>query len=323
MADTQTDVITTRTFFHVPSESDAAALPPDEYEARFLQVQADTVRAFRNHPPIPDEVLNDRDTARRYFGVWQMNHSFFAKMFPSYLMNIAAKCPYQDVRREILHDCWDEEVSDPDADGMCHIEVLYYDSGQLGITREEAEAFEPTPIFMACMHALDNLSRTLTWQGGYAAVGGLESIRVAVKRGYLDKGEFEGPWAASANRVEKLCGIPEGSPDERRAPSGQGPTPRRRGAGHPQEVRHYTGDPGRNILGHQDRPVVPGHHHERADTLGPGRHRPPCRRARRHLKEAPPCADLNTTVRRSWSGFGYLTVMVRSTTSRAGPEPGP
>ncbi len=211
MADTQTDVITTKTFFRAPPSTDAAPLPPDEYEARFLQAQADTVRAYPNHPPIPDEVLNDPDKARRYFGVWQMNHSFFAKMFPSYLMNIAAKCPYQDVRREILHDCWDEEVSDPDADGMCHIEVLYYDSLQLGITREEAEAFEPTPIFMACMHALDNLSRTLTWQGGYAAIGGLESIRVAVKRGFLDKGEFEGPWAASANRVEKLCGIPEGS----------------------------------------------------------------------------------------------------------------
>ena len=83
MADTQTDVITTKTFFRVPSESDAAALPPDEYEARFLQVQAEAVRAFRNHPPLPDEVLNDREKARRYFGVWQMNHSFFARCFPA------------------------------------------------------------------------------------------------------------------------------------------------------------------------------------------------------------------------------------------------
>ena len=211
MADTQTDVITTKTYFRVPPEADGPPLSPEEYEGRFLQAQADVVRTYHNHPPIPDEVRNDPEKAKRYFGVWQMNHSFFAKMFPSYLMNIAARCPYQDVRREILHDCWDEEVTDPDADGMCHIEVLYYDSRQLGITREEAEAFEPTPIFMACMHALDNLSRTLTWQGGYAAIGGLESIRVAVKRGYLDKGEFEGPWAASANTVEKLCGIPHGS----------------------------------------------------------------------------------------------------------------
>ena len=143
MADSQTDVITTKTFFRMPAGADGAALAPDEYEARFLQAQADAVRAYPNHPPIPDEVLNDPDKARRYFGVWQMNHSFFAKMFPSYLMNIAARCPYQDVRREILHDCWDEEVTDPDADGMCHIEVLYYDSKQLGITRKRRRRSSP------------------------------------------------------------------------------------------------------------------------------------------------------------------------------------
>ena len=211
MNDHNTDVITTKTFFRAPVGTELDTLPPDEFEHRFLQAQTEATKSFRNHPALPDEVLNDPEKARRFFGVWQMNHSFFAKMFPSYLMNIAAKCPYQDVRREILQDCWDEEVTDPDADGMCHIEVLYYDSQKLGISREEAEAFEPTPIFMACMHALENLSRTLTWQGGFAAIGGLESIRVAVKRGYFEKGEFEGPWAASASTVEELCDIPRGS----------------------------------------------------------------------------------------------------------------
>ena len=286
MSDAQADVITTKTFFRVPPETGGPAFSPEEYEGRFLQAQADVVRTYTKHPPIPDEVLNDREKARRYFGVWQMNHSFFAKMFPSYLMNIAAKCPYQDVRREILHDCWDEEVSDPDADGMCHIEVLYYDSLQLGITREEAEAFEPTPIFMACMHALDNLSRTLTWQGGYAAIGGLESIRVAVKRGYLDKGEFEGPWAASANRGGKAMRHTGRVFDERRPPPEQGPGPRRRGAGHPQEIRHHPGDPGRDILGHSDGQVLPRDHHEGADTPGPGRHRAPGGRVVGHLTGA-------------------------------------
>ena len=82
MADAQTDVITTKTFFRVPPESDAAPLPPDEYEARFLQAQADTVRAYPNHPPIPDEVLTDSDKARRYFGVWAEEPQFLRQDVP-------------------------------------------------------------------------------------------------------------------------------------------------------------------------------------------------------------------------------------------------
>ena len=69
----------------------------------------------------------------------------------------------------------DEEVADPDAQGLSHIEVLYRDVEVVGIAREEVENFQPTPVLMACMHALDNLTRTLPWQGGYAAMGGIGS----------------------------------------------------------------------------------------------------------------------------------------------------
>lgn len=212
MVDVNTDVITTKTIYRHSLELASNALSPEEYESRFLQVQAETVKSFKNRqPPLPTEVLRDREKARRYFGVWQMNHSFFAKMFPSYLMNVAAKCPYQDVRREILKDCNDEEVSDPDARGMCHIEVLYHDAEKLGISRDEVEAFEPTPVLLTCVHALENLSRVLDWEGGYAAIGGLEAIRVAVARGYLTREEFSGPWAGGARSVEDLCGLSRGS----------------------------------------------------------------------------------------------------------------
>ena len=212
MSALNTDVITTKTVYRTPLEFAPNALPPDQYVDAFLKVQAETVRSFQSgKPQLPAEVLENQATARRYFGVWQMNHSFFAKMFPSYLMNVAAKCPYQDVRREILKDCNDEEVSDPDANGLCHIEVLYHDAALFGISREEVEAFEPTAILLTCIHAIDNLTRILSWEGGYAAVGGLEAIRVAVARGYISREEFSGPWAGGAKTVEELCGLPKGS----------------------------------------------------------------------------------------------------------------
>ena len=206
--------IVTKTFFRYSLERSPDALAPKEYEDKFLQAVADSFRAFQKDHidiPLPEEVLKDTKVARRFFGIQRMLHSFFAKMFPSYLMNVAARCPYQDVRREILKDCWDEEVSDPDAQGMCHIEVLHRDVGLLGISHEEVENFEPTPVLMACTHALDNLSRTLPWEGGYAAIGGLESARIAVARGYLDRDEDSVTARERGKTLEELCGLPKGA----------------------------------------------------------------------------------------------------------------
>src|SRR5205823_6377485 len=98
---------------------------------------------------------------------------------------------------------------DPDAGGICHIEVLYHDAEMLGMSRTEVEAFEPTPIIMACVHTLDNLTKTLSWEGGYAATGGLEALRVAIKRGYLEGTEYFGRY--TEDDIERICGIPAGS----------------------------------------------------------------------------------------------------------------
>lgn len=206
------DTRVTRTYFLSPFERSPDAFSPDEYEHKFLQAIADSFRAFRtDHVRLPDIVLKDQKVARRFFGIERMLHSLFAKQFPSYLMNVAASCPYQDVRQDILKDCWDEEVADPDAQGQSHIEVLYGDVAAMGIPQEEVENFEPTPVLMACMHALDNLTRTLPWQGGYAAMGGLEAARVAVARGYMRKDEDAIAASYGGQSIEALCGIPEGS----------------------------------------------------------------------------------------------------------------
>ena len=201
----------TTTVFRSSLERAPNALSAEEYERKFLEVVTESFKLFRSdNTPLPQELFDDPDKAKRYFGIYRMLHSFFAKMFPSFLLNVASRCPYQDVRREILKDCWDEEVSDPDANGMCHIEVLHHDAEQLGVSREEVESFEPTPIIMSCTHALDNLSRTLPWEGGYAAIGGLEVARLAVRRGYLSEAEL-GFGVAPSRQMEDLCKLPKGS----------------------------------------------------------------------------------------------------------------
>jgi pyrroloquinoline quinone (PQQ) biosynthesis protein C len=210
MSAAATDVITSKTFFLPSSQVAEPALSPDEYEHRFLEAIAESVRAFKpDNQPLPEEVLRDPARASRYFAVEGLTHSFFAKVFPSCLMNVAAKCPYQDVRREIIEDCYCEEVNDPDAGDICHVEILYRDAQALGMSREEVEAFEPTPIIMACVHALDNLTRILPWEGGYAATGGLEALRVAIKRDYLSGAEYFG--RSREPDIEQICGIPDGT----------------------------------------------------------------------------------------------------------------
>ncbi|HLY65787.1 MAG TPA: hypothetical protein VKU60_09660 [Chloroflexota bacterium] len=203
------DTIVTRTLF-TGETSGQPALSPDDYEHRFLETIADAVRSLQAPQAIvPDDLLNDPQRLMRYFGVEAVTHSFFAKMFPSYLMNVAAKCPFQDVRREIIEDCYCEEVNDPDAGDISHIDVLYRDGETLGISREEAEGMQPSLVMMLCMHTLDNLSKILPWQAGYATTGGLEAIQIAIKRGYLTREEFSGRYPPA--EIERLCQLPDGS----------------------------------------------------------------------------------------------------------------
>ena len=119
-------------------------------------------------------------------------------------------------------------MSDPDADGMCHIEVLYYDSGQLGITREEAEAFEPTPIFMACMHALDKPEPNADVAGRLRRGGRPGKHPGGGQAGLSRKGRVRGPVGGQRQPGGEALRHPGRLLDERRSPSGKGSAPRRR-----------------------------------------------------------------------------------------------
>lgn len=153
-------------------EYSSNAMSEQEFEDRIIET---VVRARLNMDAgyaFPDGL--DHAKGRLYHGTFLSHFSFFAWKFPSWLMEIASRCPYQDVRREIIHDCVDEEVADDEADGLCHLDLLYEEVEACGIPRAQVAALEPTPVVLACVHALENFSRTLSWQGAYAAMAALE-----------------------------------------------------------------------------------------------------------------------------------------------------
>lgn len=154
----------------------------EEFQGAVVEAAVQTsLRMFAGYA-FPESL--DEEQARKFHGTFMTYFSFFAWKFPSWLMNVAAACPFQDVRRTIIEDCVDEEVGDEDANGRCHIEVLYDEAEACGVSREEIFAAEPTPVLLACIHALENMSLTLGWETSFAAMSGLEvlSSRPAVDR---------------------------------------------------------------------------------------------------------------------------------------------
>jgi pyrroloquinoline quinone (PQQ) biosynthesis protein C len=153
-----------------PRSADARS--EEEFEALLI----DTVVSSQLHVgdlfSIPAEL--GQDQARLFHATWLKYFSFFAWKFPSCLLAVASRCPYQDVRREIIEDCVDEEVGDEDASGRCHVDVLYEEAEACGITRDEIAATPPTPTILAAINTLDNLSRSLSWEASFCAVAALE-----------------------------------------------------------------------------------------------------------------------------------------------------
>jgi pyrroloquinoline quinone (PQQ) biosynthesis protein C len=158
----------------LPVEGDQAPWSEQEFQDLMVEAAVQTsLRMFSGYA-FPDGL--DEAGARKFHGTFLKYFSFFAWKFPSWLMNVAAACPFQDVRRSIIEDCVDEEVGDVDANGRCHIDVLYDEAEACGISRAEIYDAEATPVLLACIHALENFSLTLGWDVGLAALGGLEIL---------------------------------------------------------------------------------------------------------------------------------------------------
>lgn len=148
--------------------------PPDEFRARLIETAV--TAQMDSFPKMGMPAEYDQAQARLFHATHLAAFSYFAWRFPSWLLEIASRCPYQDVRREIIEDCVDEEVGDDDAGGRCHVDVLYEEAEACGISREQIASTEPSPLLLTCILAFDDLARTLPWEAAYAAIGALEII---------------------------------------------------------------------------------------------------------------------------------------------------
>jgi pyrroloquinoline quinone (PQQ) biosynthesis protein C len=158
----------------VPARS-ADALPAEQFQDELVETIVRTALTAGLGYGMPEGITQAQ--GRLFHATYLTHFSFFAWRFPSWLQAIGSQCPHQDVRRTIIEDCVDEEVGDVDADGRCHIDVLYEEAEACGVTREEISLVEPTPIVLASCHAFENFARTLGWETGMAALSALEIIQ--------------------------------------------------------------------------------------------------------------------------------------------------
>jgi pyrroloquinoline quinone (PQQ) biosynthesis protein C len=182
---------------------------PEHFETELVELAVKTQMEAFGRTRMPEDL--DREQARLYHATWLQNFSYFAWRFPSWLLDIGSRCPYQDVRREIIQDCVDEEVGDEDAGGRCHIDVLYEEAEACGLSRDQITAAEPTPVVHACVLALDDLARTLSWEASYASVAALEIVSskpaVEFRNSILTEEQKSMTLGAQANTLADRLGI--------------------------------------------------------------------------------------------------------------------
>jgi pyrroloquinoline quinone (PQQ) biosynthesis protein C len=186
-------------------------LPAEEFKARLVDTIVRARLAMDAGYAFPTEL--DHAEARLYHATFLANFSFFAWKFPSWLMEVSSRCPHQDVRRTIIEDCVDEEVGDVDADGRCHVDVLYDEAEACGISRETIAGMRATPVTIACIHAFENFSRTLSWQGGFAALSALEigstQEAVTLRKQLLSETQLEsGLSGRTSQSLSERTGLP-------------------------------------------------------------------------------------------------------------------
>ncbi|BBY38020.1 hypothetical protein MMAN_21540 [Mycobacterium mantenii] len=188
-----------------------SSISPEEFQAQLVEVIVKTAAEHMKKPfAIPQHY--DQTQARLYHATAMKYFSFFAWRFPSWLLEVASRCPYQDVRREIIQDCVDEEVGDEDANGRCHVDVLYDEVEACGIAREDVAATPPSPLIQTCVLALDDLARTLPWEAAYAAIAGLEIMNskpaVELRMKLMTPEQIESAMSAMSSSLPERLGIP-------------------------------------------------------------------------------------------------------------------
>jgi pyrroloquinoline quinone (PQQ) biosynthesis protein C len=139
---------------------------------------------------------------------WLKHFHHFASSFPRWLANVAGACPHSEVRRHLIRNMWDEEVSDSRA-GECHVDLLLRMAEGLGVRRGEVQATPELPTTTVALRTWDNLTRSRTWLEGLATLQFLERTNdedLAKKYGLLPQLNVN-PWESLGLSHEALAFI--------------------------------------------------------------------------------------------------------------------
>lgn len=139
---------------------------------------------------------------------WLRHFYHFASNFPRWLANVAGACPHLEVRRHLIRNMWDEEVSDSRAE-ECHVDLLLRMAEGLGVSRDEVRATPELPTTTVALHTWDNLTRSRTWLEGLATLQFLERTNdedLATKYGLLPQLNVN-PWEALGLSHEAMAFI--------------------------------------------------------------------------------------------------------------------
>ena len=106
-------------------------------------------------------------------GVYALEHSVFADLFPRWFGNIVGSCPHLDARQYMIENMYVEEVRDPTIDAG-HYESLVDFAVALGYDRDFVYSYKGAVYTQMATAYWDWASRTKPWLEAFAAVGGLE-----------------------------------------------------------------------------------------------------------------------------------------------------
>jgi pyrroloquinoline-quinone synthase len=102
-----------------------------------------------------------------------LERSWFNRSWPRWLGSVVANCPHKDVNKYLITNMYEEGVTDRRV-GTDHNELLLRMGEALGLTRDQINDHQASPVTVAATSYWANTARTRPWLEGFAALVCLE-----------------------------------------------------------------------------------------------------------------------------------------------------
>lgn len=138
----------------------------------FKEAVTSLIGALRREPDLK-EVAEQRGLTREGARRMVLERSWFNRAWPRWLAGVTTNCPYKDVNKYLIANMYEEGVNDHRV-GTDHNELLLRMGEALGLTRDEINAYQASPVTVAATSYWANTSRTAPWLYGFTALVCLE-----------------------------------------------------------------------------------------------------------------------------------------------------